>query len=119
MTSLISQAKSIFLSNMSHELRTPLNAIIGYSEIMLEDAKKEGSEERTDDLRKVCGSGRHLLGLINDVMDISKIETGTIEVNFEQVDLAALLSDTADAVRPLVAKNRTLFANRRCKTRSV
>ncbi|MCZ6510585.1 MAG: sensor histidine kinase [Alphaproteobacteria bacterium] len=104
-----SKAKSIFLSNMSHELRTPLNAIIGYSEIMLEDAEKEGSEERTDDLQKVCRSGRHLLGLINDVMDISKIEAGTIEVNLEQVDLAALLLDTADAVRPLVAKNQNVL----------
>jgi len=94
---------------MSHELRTPLNAIIGYSEIMLEDAEKEGSEERTDDLRKVCQSGRHLLGLINDVMDISKIEAGTIEVNLEQVDLAALLLDTADAVCPLVAKNQNVL----------
>ncbi|NKB48378.1 MAG: histidine kinase, partial [Alphaproteobacteria bacterium] len=67
------QAKSSFLANMSHELRTPLNAIIGYSEMLLEDARDEEAEERASDLQKVRGSGRHLLGLINDILDISKI----------------------------------------------
>ena len=102
-------AKSIFLTNMSHELRTPLNAIIGYSEMLLEDAEKEGVEERTNDLRKVHRSGRHLLGLINDVMDISKIEAGKIELNFNPVDLIELLSDVENTAAPLMEINSNRF----------
>ena len=103
------RAKSVFLTNMSHELRTPLNAIIGYSEMMLEDAEKEGAEERTNDLRKVHRSGRHLLGLITDVMDISKIEAGKLELNFNPVDLADLLSDVENTATPLVEANSNRF----------
>src|SRR5207249_4470226 len=68
-----SLAKSQFLANMSHELRTPLNAIIGYSEILLEDAEAAGQEEQVDDLRKIRSAGKHLLALITDVLDLSKI----------------------------------------------
>ena len=101
-----SRAKSDFLANMSHELRTPLNAIIGYSEMMLEDAQDEGAEERTSDLHKVRGSGRHLLGLINDILDISKIEAGKIELNIDPVDLSKTMSEVESTAVPLMeAKN--------------
>ena len=100
-----SQAKSAFLANMSHELRTPLNAIIGYSEMMLEDAQDEGVAERISDLQKVRGSGRHLLGLINDVLDISKIEAGKFELNNEPVDLSDVLSEVESTAAPLMRAN--------------
>ena len=104
-----SRAKSEFLANMSHELRTPLNSIIGYSEMMLEDAEAEGAKERIDDLRKVYRSGRHLLGLINDVLDISKIEAGKIELNLEEVDLTGLLSEVENTAAPLMEPNANRF----------
>ncbi|NNE82416.1 MAG: response regulator [Alphaproteobacteria bacterium] len=102
-------AKSAFLANMSHELRTPLNAIIGYSEMMLEDAEDEGAKERIDDLRKVHRSGRHLLGLINDILDISKIEAGKIELNFDPVDLAVTVSEVESTAAPLMEANGNRF----------
>ena len=104
-----SQAKSAFLANMSHELRTPLNAIIGYSEMMLEDAQEEGAEERTSDLQKVRGSGRHLLGLINDILDISKIEAGKLELNIDPVDLSNVLSEVESTAAPLMETNANRF----------
>lgn len=100
-----SQAKSAFLANMSHELRTPLNAIIGYSEMMLEDAEDEGAQERAEDLQKVQRSGRHLLGLINDILDISKIEAGKVELNIEPIDLAGLIAEVESTAAPLMEKN--------------
>ena len=75
--------KSEFLANMSHELRTPLNAIIGYSEMLQEDAADLGAEQFTDDLRKINAAGKHLLELINDVLDLSKIEAGKMELYLE------------------------------------
>ncbi len=103
------QAKSSFLANMSHELRTPLNAIIGYSEMLLEDARDEEAEERASDLQKVRGSGRHLLGLINDILDISKIEAGKIELNINPIDLANALSDVESTTAPLMETNGNRF----------
>ena len=100
-----SRAKSAFLANMSHELRTPLNAIIGYSEMMLEDAEDEGAKERVDDLRKVRRSGRQLLGLINDVLDISKIEAGKLELNIDAVELADIVSEVESTAAPLMETN--------------
>ncbi len=100
-----SHAKSAFLANMSHELRTPLNAIIGYSEMMLEDAEDEGADERMSDLRKVHRSGRHLLGLINDILDISKIEAGKIDLNLNPVNLADVLSEVENTAAPLMETN--------------
>ena len=90
---------------MSHELRTPLNAIIGYSEILQEDAAEGGQDQLVPDLKKIESAGRHLLGLINDILDLSKVEAGKMEVFLEEVDLASLLEEVATIIRPLVAKS--------------
>ena len=82
-----SVAKSAFVANMSHELRTPLNAIIGYSELLKEDAEDQGNTTSADDLNKVLTAGRHLLSLINDVLDLSKIEAGRMELELSTFDL--------------------------------
>ncbi len=100
------RAKSQFLANMSHELRTPLNAIIGYSEILEEDAIDEGMEEFVDDLRKIRNSGRHLLGLINDVLDLSKIEAGKMDIFIEEFDVRPTVSAIADTVGPLFDQSK-------------
>ncbi len=97
--------KSEFLANMSHELRTPLNAIIGYSEILAEDAEDSGREDELADLQKIRSSGKHLLALINDVLDLSKIEAGKMEVFLETFEVAPMLDEVVATVRPLVAKN--------------
>ncbi|WP_158630148.1 MHYT domain-containing protein [Cohnella sp. AR92] len=97
--------KSQFLANMSHELRTPLNAIIGYSEMLAEDAEENGHEGYVDDLSKITKSGRHLLEMINDILDISKIETGKMDVYYETCRLPELAGDVKAAVYPLAEKN--------------
>jgi signal transduction histidine kinase/DNA-binding response OmpR family regulator len=97
--------KSEFLANMSHELRTPLNAIIGYSEMLQEDAVDLGAEQFTDDLRKINAAGKHLLELINAVLDLSKIEAGQMELYLESFDVAGLARDIAAVIQPLAAKN--------------
>jgi signal transduction histidine kinase/CheY-like chemotaxis protein len=99
------RTKSQFLANMSHELRTPLNAIIGYSEILQEDAADGGQEIFITDLKKIEGAGRHLLGLINDILDLSKVEAGKMEVFLEEVDIPSLLEEVGAIIRPLVAKS--------------
>jgi signal transduction histidine kinase/CheY-like chemotaxis protein len=98
--------KSEFLANMSHELRTPLNAIIGYSEMLLEEAEEIGQQELVPDLGKIRTAGRHLLGLINDILDLSKIEAGKMEVHIDEVDLAELVTQVQSTISPLIAKNR-------------
>ena len=100
------EAKSRFLASMSHELRTPLNAIIGYSEMLSEDAADMGQDHFVADLEKIMASGRHLLSLINDVLDLSKIEAGKMEVYIERFDLPELLSDVEATVQPLIDRNR-------------
>jgi signal transduction histidine kinase len=98
-----SQHKSQFLANMSHELRTPLNAIIGVSEMLREDA--EALKQDTEPLDRVLGAGRHLLALINDILDLSKIEAGRMELQLEDFPLAPLIDGVVKTIEPLAAKN--------------
>ena len=98
-------AKAEFLAKMSHELRTPLNAVIGYSQILLEDAEDEGDSESIADLNKIHTAGQHLLKLVNEVLDLSKIEAGKMELHMEQTDLAQLFRDIVDVVRPAARNN--------------
>jgi signal transduction histidine kinase len=105
-----SAAKSQFLANMSHELRTPLNAVIGYSEMLLEDARDEGRAGQVADLEKIIGAGRHLLSLVDDVLDLSKVEAGRMELMAERVDLAALIDEVAATCAPLIARNGNTLA---------
>jgi signal transduction histidine kinase/DNA-binding response OmpR family regulator/HAMP domain-containing protein len=103
------RTKSSFLANMSHELRTPLNAIIGYSEILQEDAADKNDKEAIDDSQKIESAGRHLLGLINNILDLSKIEAGKMDVFIEAVDLQALLKEVLSIVKPLADKNENVI----------
>ena len=100
------RAKSAFLANMSHELRTPLNAIIGYSEMLEEDAEASGNAPLVSDLQKIRSSGRHLLGLINDVLDLSKVEAGKMKLYLETFEVAGVVSEVAATAKPLMEKNR-------------
>jgi signal transduction histidine kinase/ABC-type phosphate/phosphonate transport system substrate-binding protein len=100
------RAKSEFLARMSHELRTPLNAIIGYSELLLDETEVGQSKSVEDDVRRILASGRHLLGLINDVLDLSKIEAGKMELSYERISIQGFLDDMAASVQPLALKNR-------------
>jgi GAF domain-containing protein len=100
-----SEHKSQFLANMSHELRTPLNAIIGYSEMLQEEAEEIGAEAFIPDLQKVNAAGKHLLGLINDILDLSKIEAGRMDLYLETFEVGALIRDVRSIVQPLVEKN--------------
>ncbi|MHB8577250.1 MAG: GAF domain-containing sensor histidine kinase, partial [Dehalococcoidia bacterium] len=97
--------KSEFVANVSHELRTPLNAVIGYSEMLQEQATDLGQQEFLPDLDKINSAGKHLLSLINDILDLSKIEAGKVELFLEAFDVPALVREVQDVVRPLVAKN--------------
>ncbi len=99
------QAKSQFLANMSHELRTPLNAIIGITEMLQEDAEDLGQDDFVEPLQRVFRAGNHLLHLINEVLDLSKIEAGKLELYLEEIDLAALLEESVLTTRPLAEKN--------------
>ena len=97
--------KSAFLANMSHELRTPLNAIIGYSEMLQEEAEDLGEEAFIPDLQKVNAAGKHLLGLINDILDLSKIEAGRMDLDLSTSDVGQTIRDVQSIVQPLVEKN--------------
>ncbi len=104
-----SRHKSDFLASMSHELRTPLNAIIGYSEMLTEEAEDSGQKTFIPDLQKIRASGKHLLALINDILDLSKIEAGKIELVLETFDIAGLIEEVASTVRPLAEKNSNIL----------
>jgi PAS domain S-box-containing protein len=99
------QAKSQFLASMSHELRTPLNAIIGYSEMLHEEAEDMGVQQLIPDLDKVNSAGKHLLRLISDVLDLSKIEAGKMDLFTETFDVSGMIQDVAATIMPLAAKN--------------
>ncbi|PSN16639.1 histidine kinase [filamentous cyanobacterium CCT1] len=100
------QTKSQFLANMSHELRTPLNAIIGYSEMLKEELSDLGQGVLIADVQKIHGAGRHLLGLINNILDLSKVESGKMELYLETFEIAPMVAEIADTIRPLIDKNR-------------
>ncbi len=98
-------AKSQFLANMTHELRTPLNAIIGYSQLLLEDARDAGCKEFVPDLDKIEKAGTHLLSLVNDILDLSKIEAGGMKLEIEEFDIQSLIENVASVAKALAAKN--------------
>ncbi len=100
-----SKVKSRFLANMSHELRTPMNAIIGYSEILLEELEDMKEKELVSDVQKIHGAGKQLLGLIQDILDLSKIEAGKMEVHLETFIITDLLKEVEDIIQPLAQKN--------------
>jgi len=102
-------AKSRFLANMSHELRTPLNAVIGITEMLIEDTEETGNGTAREPLERISRAGKHLLQLINEVLDLSKIEAGKLEINYEMIDVAALVHDLVGEVEPLAAKNANRF----------
>src|SRR5262249_34271849 len=103
---LASERKWQFLASMSHELRTPLNAIIGLTEMMVTNAARFGTEKALEPLRRVNAAGTHLLSLINEVLDLSKIEAGKLELNPEPVDLARLVDEVAGTAGQLPKKNK-------------
>ena len=100
-----SRMKSAFLANVSHELRTPLNAIIGFSEMLADDATQGGEDEKAEDLRQILHAGTHLLSLINDLLDISRIEAGRMEVHAVAFELAELLADVVPIAEQLATQN--------------
>ncbi len=99
------RAKSEFLANMSHELRTPMNAIIGYSEMLVDDAQDNGQEKSIPDLQRITSAGKHLLQLINDILDLSKVEARRLDLHLETFQVAPLVQDIVTTIRPLAEKN--------------
>ncbi len=99
------RTKSDFLANMSHELRTPLNAIIGYSEMVAEDAQNISEMEMVEDIDKIRNAGKHLLNLINDVLDLSKIESGKMDLYLESFSVNELVQEIVDTVKPICDRN--------------
>lgn len=107
---MANRSKSAFLANMSHELRTPLNAVIGYGELLKEELIENDHHDWANDLEKILTAGHHLLGLINDILDISKIEAGKMAIHIETFNIQQLIEDTVSTIRPLISqKNNQLI----------
>ena len=104
------RTKSAFLANMSHELRTPMNAIIGYSEMLIEEAEDRKLDGFAPDLNKIRSAGKHLLSLINDVLDLSKIEAGKMTLFLEEFDVSAMIHEVVSTIQPLMEKNGNTLA---------
>ncbi len=104
-----SRAKSAFLANMSHELRTPLNAIIGYSEMLEEETRETGESEAIRDLQKIQAAGKHLLSLINDVLDLSKIEAGKMTLHLETFEVVPMIRQIVSTLEPAASKNANVI----------
>ena len=105
-----SRTKSAFLANMSHELRTPMNAILGYAEMLAEDAEEEGNDDQLADIKEISTAGEHLLSLLNDVLDISKVEAGRMDLYLETFDLTKMIDEVATTTKALVDKNKNKMA---------
>ena len=106
------QTKSQFLANMSHELRTPLNAIIGYSEMLVEEITDLGAKGLVLDVHKIHGAGKHLLGLINNILDLSKVEAGRAELFLETFEIAPLIEEITDTLRPVIEQKQNTLVVR-------
>lgn len=104
-----SRAKSKFLANISHELRTPLNAIIGYSEILMEDCGASGAETSAEDARRITGAARHLLSMINNVLDLSKLEAGRMKLRIGPARLEDIIARASDIITPLATTNNNVY----------
>jgi len=102
----VTEAKSAFLASMSHELRTPLNAVIGFSELMLDGVTGELNDEQRQCLNDILSSGRHLLNLINDVLDLSKVEAGKMDLKLENLNLVEIISEVVQSLKPMLDANR-------------
>ena len=102
---IANRAKSQFLANMSHELRTPLNAIILYTELLQDEATDRGQTDLLPDLKKIHGAAKHLLTLINDVLDLAKIESGKLDLVLETFDVPTMIQDVVTTIQPLAEKN--------------
>jgi signal transduction histidine kinase/DNA-binding response OmpR family regulator len=99
------RTKSLFLANMSHELRTPLNAILGFSEMLQEESVERGLQDFSADLQKISTAGKHLLGLINDILDLSKIEAGKMDLHLEAFEVSSLIAEVATTIEMEASKN--------------
>ena len=104
-----SRAKSSFLANMSHELRTPLNGIIGYAEMLAEECNEKGMQRQKEDLARIREGGKHLLGLINQVLELAKSEAGQLKADLQLTDLGAVISEAVEIARPLIAEQHNLL----------
>lgn len=103
------QAKSQFLANMSHELRTPMNAVIGYSEMLKEEAEDQGADDFIPDLDRICRASKHLLHLINDILDLSKVEAEKIELFPEPIDVGEFIDDIVNGIGPIIETNGNML----------
>ncbi len=106
------QAKSQFLANMSHELRTPMNAILGYSEMLMEEAEDMGEQQMIADLKKINTAGKHLLELINGILDLSKVEAGKMDLYVEAFNVTRMADEIVEIIKPLVDKNGNTLVTR-------